>query len=556
MISDQILYFVIVIGVLVTVHEFGHFIAARLCGMRTDVFSIGFGKRLFGFNKRSGFTFSDTPPNKITLPIEADALAPRGADLFMAGVQDAIEHAFRAQAAGVGAEIIEYAVERSATAADAATIVATYAKSKRGATLKAEAEELRATVQSILHTHGVAARPGTPVTSFEGAGMCDYRLALLPLGGYVKIAGMVDESMDTGFASRPPQPWEFRSHPAWQRIIVISGGVAMNVVLAAVLYIGLRYHTGEEVWRTRAVGIVAPRSVAEQAGVRAGDEITAVNGTAASSWSKLYVKILDDVRTGDVRLEMMRAGTPVTVTLARNAGAVSGDSVVQKLGLYPENTAAVVIDLNEGSPASKGGLKANDVIVSAESVAVTTDWQLISMIRAHAGKPMSLQVKRADGLHAVTVTPSDSGRIGIAIANLCLGPKDTLYSFTRAFTAGIDDVAFNFTKLGGLLRDLVTGRASVKDNLGGPIAIAKMAGRTAERGMTYLFLLMASLSVSLAGLNILPVPALDGGHLVFIIVESALRREVSHKVKMAVQQIGFALLLLLMFFVVFNDLRR
>ena len=555
MLSDQIFYFIIVIGVLVTVHEFGHFIAARLCGMRTDVFSIGFGTRLFGFNKRAGFSLGDTPPNRIVIPIEPDTLAPRGTDLFADAVQRDISQAVYDHASANQREVIDVSEERAA-GNDGSTLFVTYAKSKSSQVLAAEAEALAKRVRDVLHAHGVAARTAAPTVSFDGAGMCDYRVALLPLGGYVKIAGMVDESMDTGFAQRAPKPWEFRAHPAWQKIIVISGGVAMNVVLAAGLYIGLRWHTGEEVWRTRTVGVVAPASVADRAGMRTGDEIVAVGGTPVASWLELYTKIRDGVRDGDLRLDVQRHGAAVAVTLPKNPDAVSGDSIVQKLGIYPENTAAVAVDVSDNSPASKGGLRSNDVIVSVDTQRVNTDWQLIPIIRAHAGRDMTLRVRRADGTHDLTVRPSDSGKIGIAIANLCIGPKDTVYSLPRALEAGLDDVAFNFRKLGGLFTDLLSGRASVKDNLGGPIAIAKMAGRTAERGITYLFLLMASLSVSLAALNILPVPALDGGHLVFIVIEGALRREVSHKVKMAVQQVGLALLLLLMVFVVFNDLRR
>lgn len=552
MLTDQIFYFIIVIGVLVTVHEFGHFIAARLCGMRTDVFSIGFGMRLFGFNKRSGFTFRETPPNSITLPLEALGGTNTVLD---AAVVDELERVSRDFVAGTGGEVIEFLYDRPIDAGSASMTV-TFAVSKRFAACKSDAEALRRIINGVLAAHAIIARAGEPVCSFSGVGVCDYRLALLPLGGYVKIAGMVDESMDTGFAHRDVQPWEFRAHPAWQRIIVISGGVAMNAILAAFLFIGLRHSAGEEIWQTRTVGIVVPNSLAAQAGMNVGDEITSVNGVAVTNWQDMYSHAIDGLNHGDVHIDVRRAGTSQHLLLGPDPLSIAAESPVQRLGIYPEHSAPIVLDVNDGLPASKAGMRANDVVVRADTNPVETDEDLKAVIRAHAGRPLSIAVKRADGLHQLTVVPSDSGRVGIAIANVFLGPRDTVYSFSKAVSAGLRDEGNNFAALGKMFKNLIMGQASVKDNLGGPIAIAKMAGRTAELGISYLFLLMASLSVSLAALNILPVPALDGGHLLFIIVETIIRREVPNKVKIVVQQAGFALLLLLMAFVVFNDLRR
>jgi len=367
---------------------------------------------------------------------------------------------------------------------------------------------------------------------------------------------MVDESMDTGFLHRAPQSWEFRAHPAWQRIIVISAGVIMNVVLATVLFFGLRYHHGEIVWKTRTIGVVTQNSSAARAGLLAGDNVVALDGAPVNSWMDVESHVFENLSKHDVVFNVRRNGSPLTLTMQADANAVHSDSAISKVGLYPEGTAPVVVDLAEGTPAYQGGVRTNDEIIMADSVRVATDGDLITIIRAHAGKTMSLDVHRTDGMHHLTVTPNDNGKIGIAIANLCLGPNDTTYSFSRSVAGGISDVGNNFKALGGLLKSLISGRASVKDNLGGPIAIAKMAGRAGDMGIWSLFALMAALSVSLAGLNILPVPALDGGHLLFIIIEAVLRREVSNKVKMVVQQVGFALLLLLMVFVLFNDLRR
>ncbi len=553
MLSDQIIYFIVVIGVLVTVHEFGHFLAARLCGMRTDVFSIGFGPRLFGFNKRAGFTLRENPPNAITFTVKQGGLGratPEDAESIALATRVVYD---AARTVGTGVE--EVSLEHVGEGTDLAMHVTLSSAIKRSA-MKGLADTLTAALNAAFEGSGVSGRVTGATTAFVGAGMCDYRLSLLPLGGYVKIAGMVDESMDTGFLKRAPQSWEFRSHPAWQKIIVISAGVIMNVILAGALFIWLRYDTGEEVWRTRTVGVVVPGSAAAMAGVQPGDEIAAVEGTQVSSWNDAYRRIVDRIGTADVRVELRTHGASREAVLPHDRVRSITDSLVAQLGLYPEETRPVIADLTDNSPAAAGGLKPDDAIVRANDSAVATDYQLISIIRAHAGQPLTLDVQRGGAVRRLTVVPSKEGKIGVMIFNVCLGPKDTVYSFSKSLTGGIGDVGVSFERLGQLLGGLLTGRASVRDNLGGPIAIAKMAGRSAERGLTALIALMASLSISLAGLNILPIPALDGGHLVFIVVEAALGREVSNKVKTSVQQIGFALLLLLMFFVVYNDLRR
>jgi regulator of sigma E protease len=393
--------------------------------------------------------------------------------------------------------------------------------------------------------------------AFEGAGMCDYRLSLLPLGGYVKIAGMVDESMDNSFANKPPKPWEFRAHPTWQKIIVICAGVTMNVILAGALYSWLSFSRGEEIMLTRTVGTVAPQSMAEKIGFRAGDEVESVNGTDVHSWNDVLSKTFLTAMQKDVAIRVKRGGAEASITVPYGVISAQSDSMIQNFGLYPSDVSPLVHDVVSGTPAEKGGLKANDTVLTADSVKMATDVELMTAIHAHTGKELTLEVKRADGIHMLTVTPDNEGHIGIHIINDYRGPSDTVhYSVPQAVSAGISAVGINFSALGNLLWKLVTGQASVKQNLAGPIAIAKMAGKTAEEGTGYLLALMASLSISLAGMNILPVPALDGGHLVFILIEGAIRREVSNKIKIAFQQVGFALILALIIFIVFNDLSR
>ena len=195
--------------------------------------------------------------------------------------------------------------------------------------------------------------------------------------------------------------------------------------------------------------------------------------------------------------------------------------------------------------------------MTINGVPMSSDLQLIGVIRQNAGKALTLGVRRSDGAHTLSVIPDADGHIGVHLGSYYTGPTETVhYNAPQAVVAGAGTVALNFSALGQLVWNLVRGKASIKQNLAGPVAIAKMAGKTAEEGVGYLIALMATLSVSLAGLNILPIPALDGGHLVFILIEGAIRREVSQKVKLWFQQVGFVALLMLMIFIVFNDLTR
>jgi regulator of sigma E protease len=460
-------------------------------------------------------------------------------------------------AVAIGNGVEEVSVERADDGTDLALHV-TLARSLKKGAMQEFTAMLTATINAAYEGSGVSGRVTTSTTTFAGVGMCDYRISLVPFGGYVKIAGMIDETTHnfSTHSAAAPQSWEFRSHPAWQKAIVISAGVIMNVILAGAIYIGLRYTNGEEVWRTRMAGVVAPGSAAALAKVQPGDEIIAVDGVDVSSWNEIYKRVVSGIESSDVILTLRSGGVERKAVLPHSRVRSISDSLVAQLGLFAQGTRQLIEDVSDNSPAAAGGLKAGDTILSANDSLIATDYQFIAIVRAHAGQPLVLEVQRKGDVHRLSVVPDTYGKIGVAYGSVYLGPKDTLYSFSKALIAGVTDVGVNFSRLGALLSGLITGHASVRDNLGGPLAIAKMAGRSAERGMGALLALMASLSISLAGLNILPVPALDGGHLVFILVEAAMGREVSNKVKMVVQQVGFALVLLLMVFVVYNDLSR
>ncbi len=557
-IFSEIFYFIVVISVLVSVHEFGHFLAARLCKMRTDIFSIGFGTRLFGFNKRAGFTIRENPPNKIHFSIEeGSGVGGSAKHLTDERTITLIEQACASVVAKNNNEIIQCTHATVGNFPEKITVTVVLEKCVQQATLEELAGGIETSFTAALRAEGITLQTIETTYGYEGAGICDYRLSLLPIGGYVKIAGMIDESMDTQFLSAKPQPWEFRAHPTWQKIIVICAGVAMNVILALGLYTWLAYSHGEETYLTRTVGSVSPNSYAEKIGFHAGDEIEAVNGSVVKSWNDFFKKMLVESLQKDVNIRLRRTNSDTVVTIPYGVITPQSDSLAQNIGVYPSGMLPVIVDVNAGTPAETSGIQAKDSIINVNGIPMSSDVQLISVIHEHAGKQITLGVKRADGMHAIGITPDADGHIGVHLSSYYTGPSETIhYNIQQAFVAGAVLVSMDFSQMGDMLWKLVRGKTSIKQNLAGPIAIAKMAGKTSEEGIGYLLTLMAMLSVSLAGLNILPIPALDGGHLVFIVIEGAIRREVPQKVKIAVQQIGFFALLALMLFIVYNDLTR
>lgn len=447
---DYIIYFVITIGILVFIHEFGHFAAAKLSGMRADVFAIGFGKRLFGWNRKTGFTFGELPKD------------------------------------------------------------------------------------------------------FDGEGHTDYRLSLLPLGGYVKIAGMVDESMDTSFAESEPQPYEFRAKPVWAKIFVITAGVLMNLLLAWAIFWGGNFFQGKPITPTTTIAFVEDGSPAQLSGFVAGDKILSINGKQVNNWEELRAQIFINT-----------LGENLNVTLERN-GAIKNLSVERKLipedeskSLYllPQGIKPGIGDVLKDSPAEKSGLKPGDIMLSLNGIPLYSPKQTTELISANTGREIQLVVKRKDEDLNILVTPGDDSKIGVAIGPVFLGKtKMQTYGAFASIYYGWKDIekmtALTFQMVGKVF----SGNIEVGKAFGGPIKIAQIAAKSADSGMSSFLYFLALLSLSLAILNIMPFPVLDGGHLVMIIIEAIIRREIPIKIKMAIQKTGFVILLLLMAFIIYNDI--
>jgi regulator of sigma E protease len=447
-ILSTLFYFIITIGILVLVHEFGHFLAAILCGMRAEVFAVGMGNRLFGWNKKTKFSF------------------------------------------------------------------------------------------------------GKLANDLDLEGNTDYRVAMFPIGGYVKIAGMIDESMDTEFLKQEPQPWEFRSKPKWQRAIVLSAGVLMNLLLAVLIFWGIIYYQGKTIRPVTEIGYVTPNSSAAQSGLHVGDEILSINDHPIQQWDEIESSIYTESVTHDLVFHLKRLGAAITVTIRR---ADVPDLSEERFGINPIGEVPLIVDVDKEKPAGKIGLQPGDTIVAVNGVPVSAG-VLPELIHSNKGKEILLAWARGEQKMTAKVTPNSEGRIGIQIASVYQGPfKRQQYGFFEALPAGVQELQFTSVLFLSNIYQLVVGKASLSKSMGGPIKIAQMAKRSADSGLIEFFGFIGLLSISLALLNILPFPALDGGHLVFLAYEAVFRREVPSKVKIIIQQAGFILLLVFMAFVLYND---
>jgi regulator of sigma E protease len=400
-------------------------------------------------------------------------------------------------------------------------------------------------------------------------GETEYVLGATPLGGYVKIAGMVDESMDTDNLESEPKPWEFRAKPVWQRIIVITAGVIFNIILAAVIFIGIKFAYGDERPLTTEDGsvYVADSSLAYNIGLRTGDRILSISGQPFDPDNDL--KSFEALLTDPLTIEVERDGRAmsfdgpddITTQLGRAGG----------LGLSDE--PSVIGQVSPASAAEKAGLQAGDRITTIDGAPVQFWMQMSNRIEASQGEPILVRWVRPDSaatpetatltpvgittggkVYEATVTPmSDNGRPYIGVLP---GMRYEEYGLGESIVGGITDTWLN-TKLTAIsLKRIFTGRENIRENIGGPVMVAKITGQAAQAGGRAFWSIVALLSITLAIVNIMPVPALDGGHLVFLIYEGITRREPSLKVRMVMQQVGMVLLLCLMAFLVFNDLLR
>ena len=385
-------------------------------------------------------------------------------------------------------------------------------------------------------------------------GDTDYCIGATPLGGYVKISGMIDESMDTEHLSAEPQPWEYRSKPVWQRMVVITAGVIFNMILAFLIYTGINWSQGKLSLPIEQVsGIYVPESsLLQKVGFKTNDIIVGVNGNLVDAFEELVA--ISELTSSNLSYQVVRDGMTMDLNIPSTIlDSLQEQTFLHAINIYPPIVSSIAL----GSPAEDAGLQAGDRFLEVNGNPVDYWLELTQTIRNSEGI-LEFVVEREGQIIIMNIEPYENRTIGIAPPSLAqVGATFTQLNFVESIQEGWDQVGEQTMGIIGGFSRMFSGDISVRQNLGGPVAIADLTKQAVDQaGWIGFWEITALLSITLAIMNILPIPALDGGHLVFLIYEGIARREPTEKVKIAAQNFGFILLVSLMVFVIFNDVSR
>ena len=448
---DYIFYFAITIAILVFIHELGHFLAAKLSGMRADVFAIGYGRRILGYNKITGFSFGPLPKD------------------------------------------------------------------------------------------------------WEGNGHTDYRISLLPLGGYVKISGMIDESMDTDFASSEPKDYEFRAKSTPKKLFVISAGVMMNLTLTVLILWGINFFQGKQIINTTELGFVAEETPAAQAGFESHDKILSISNQPVGNWDEVVNNLLVKNIGRDVNVTVLRNGSKTNLTVPKE---IITENAQSGFFLPFGDTQPYISEVMPNSPAEAAGIKSGDVFLKIDGQVLNNSQEVISLISAKPEEELTLTLLREEKDTVTTaVTPGFEGKIGIYLGDAYTGPVTfRTYGFFESFSQSFKNIGEITVLTFTMFKNVIFGDVQFDQVFGGPVKIAQFAARSADTGIISFLYFLAMLSLSLAILNFLPFPVLDGGHFVIILIEGIRGKELPVKMKIAIQNFGFIFLLMLMAFIIYSDI--
>lgn len=441
--------FVVLVGLMVIVHEFGHFAVAKLCKVRVEAFSFGFGPRLFG---------------------------------------------------------IKY-------------------------------------------------------------GETDYKVCLLPLGGYVKMTGETPDQIQNGSVDGPKldpayDPGSFLNHPRWQRILIGFAGPFANFVLALVLmviYFGWINEVQSVQVKTTTVEWVTPDSAAAHAGFRSGDVIQQFDHYDDPSWEKVYAGLkLNAGQTVAVKVD--RSGQSVSFPFTVPAAAKEDDFDPSDAGLLAQYMTGPieVQEVQPGTPAEKAGLRAKDKIVAVDGHAFHSVNSLLAYMQTGKGAPMTLDVNRNGADIKLTAQPAKlrGSTYMLGFAPVPIPFRQSPLPLTQAVAKSTAFCADNSFLIVEVLQRIFTHKIAVSQ-LAGPVGIARMAGDAAEtKGWYPKFGLAAEISLNLGILNLLPFPILDGGLILLLMIESVMRRDISIDVKERIYQAAFVVLVAFFVFVIFNDVTK
>ncbi len=380
-------------------------------------------------------------------------------------------------------------------------------------------------------------------------GETEYGIGWLPFGGYAKLAGMVDESMDTEQLRSEPKPWEFRSKPAWQRLLIILGGVMMNALLAFFIYVGISLAWGDRYISNSDMpyGYVYS-DYAKELGFEDGDKIISIGGNEIEDYAKILTSLIIE---SDKTTIVERQGELVTIEIP----VQSVMELSEQTDFLSPRLPFVVKNVAEGMGAEAAGVRAGDAVVGINGSEARFYDQIAPLLQSHAGDTISLSLLNEGIVRECQVAVSEEGQIGVGLASADYIPVSTrTYTLWQAIPRGAERVVEEMSDYWKQLKMIVQPKTEMYKALGGPISIGGIF--PTEWNWEHFWKITALLSVILAIMNVLPIPALDGGHALFILIEMITGRRPSDKVVMVAQAIGMALLLLLMFYATANDILR
>ncbi|HJO04831.1 MAG TPA: RIP metalloprotease RseP [Acidobacteriota bacterium] len=391
---------------------------------------------------------------------------------------------------------------------------------------------------------------GKRVAGFR-RGDTDYRLSLLPLGGYVKMVGENPDEELSGADN------EYLGKPKWQRFLVLIAGPAMNIALAFILTVGV-YQLGIRVQADSddpvVIRLVQADSPAAEAGLQPGDRIVTVDGETMPNWEQFRTRILISANQ-PMNFGVIRGGAEITLPITPMASGEQGTGLIGVTAPVPPEVGPVA----EDGMAAEAGLQPGDRIVGIDGVVISHWNRLVELLSSRPGEPLTLSVDRAGSRFETTLTPQlgDNDLLDVGFA-----PNPANFFEVRSYPLGEAMVEAgrklrrDSLLLGEILKRLFTGRMSVK-TLSGPIEIARFSGaatRTGDPSVVMSF--MAFISLQLGILNLLPIPVLDGGQVALILFEGAIRRDLSLRVKERIMQVGLVMLVSLMVVVLTLDLTK
>lgn len=407
---------------------------------------------------------------------------------------------------------------------------------------------------------------GKAIWSKVGKDGTEYSVSMIPLGGYVKMLdGRVDDVSDA------EQQFAFDKKPLWKRSAIVAAGPVFNFLFAIAAY-WLVFMIGVPAVKP-VVGQVTPYSIAAQAGLEEGMELKSVSGVKTADWESVNMGLISHI--GDLRLTMTVApsdGVGIEQTLSFDLTQWNFDpekqSAMSALGFVPfrPEISTKLVNVTEGSAGERAGLEVGDTLLTINGQAIT-DWQqVVDAIQQHPNTQLPLQVERDGEKVSLTITPDSrdikgKGEVGFAGIAPEVAEWPESYRFDLQFGV-IESIGKAVEKTGqvidltiSMLKKLIVGDVGL-NNLSGPISIAKGAGTTADYGLVYFLGFLALISVNLGIINLVPLPMLDGGHLLFFAIEAVIRRPVPEKIQEMGYRVGGAIIFSLMAVAIFNDFAR